>query len=80
MAGPKGSGKSTVIPRLIYGNSKPKKWSRNHQHYRFYRKFFTNIYVFSPTWRLDPKTKRCKIPEAQIFEDPSEYYEIIETL
>jgi hypothetical protein len=67
MVGPKGSGKSTAILRMIYGNTKPKKWSKSHQHYRFYRKFFTKIYVVSPTWRLDGKTKRCKIPEAQFF-------------
>ena len=80
MVGPKGAGKSTVILRLIYGNQKPKAWNQAHKHYRFYRKFFTKIYIFSPTWRLDPKTKRCKIPESQIFEDPNEYYEVIETL
>ena len=80
LVGSKGSGKSTVILRLIYGNQKPKNYKKNDKHYRFYRKFFTKIYIFSPTWRLDSKTKRCKIPDSQIFEDPSEYYEIIETL
>lgn len=81
LVGPKGSGKSNVIIRLIYGNQKPKNWSKDKpKYYRFYRKFFSKIYVFSPTWRLDPKTKRCKIPEGQIFEDPTQYNEIIETL
>ena len=80
LVSPKGGGKSTLILRLIYGNSKPKNYSKDNKHYRFYRKFFTKIYVFSPTWRLDKKTQRCKIPESQIFEDPSEYYEIIETI
>ena len=80
LCGPKGAGKSTVILRLIYGNQKPKNYKKDDKHYRFYRKFFTKIYVFSPTWRLDPKTKRCKIPDAQIFENPAEYYEIIETI
>ena len=80
LVSPKGGGKSTLILRLIYGNQKPKDYKGTDKHYRFYRKFFTKIYVFSPTWRLDPKTRRCKIPDAQIFEDATEYYEIIETL
>lgn len=80
LVGPKGSGKSSVIIRLLYGNRKPKNWNETHKHYRFYRKFFTKIYIFSPTWQLDPKTKRCKIPEAQIFEDPVDYYDIVETI
>jgi GTPase SAR1 family protein len=80
LVGPKGSGKSSVIIRLLYGNRKPKNWNETHKHYRFYRKFFTKIYIFSPTWRLDPTTTRCKIPEAEIFEDPVDYYVIVETI
>ena len=68
LVGPKGSGKSNLILRLLYGNKKPKK-SKN-THHKFYRHFFDKVYVFSPSWKLDPKMARCKIPEEQIFEEP----------
>ena len=34
LVGPKGSGKSSVIIRLLYGNRKPKNWNETHKHYR----------------------------------------------
>lgn len=71
LVGPKGSGKSNLTLRLLYGNRKPKNAKNNH--HKFYRHFFDKVYIFSPTWRLDPKMQRCKIPDNQIFEE-SEYY------
>lgn len=75
LVGPKGSGKSNTILRLIYGNKK--RCQKNSTHHKFYRHYFDKIYVFSPTWHLDDKTQRCKIPDEQIFEDPALYTEII---
>ena len=73
LVGPKGSGKSNLILNLVY-KTKPVK---------MYRHFFDKVYVFSPTWKLDPKMSRCHVPEEQVFEEP-EYYqaavaEIIQT-
>ena len=67
---PKGSGKSNLILNLVY-KSKPKK---------LYRNFFDKVYVFSPTWKLDPKMSRTKVPEEQIFEDPDTYREAIQEI
>lgn len=78
LVGPKGSGKSNLILRLLYGNKKPK--GAKNSHHKFYRHFFDKVYIFSPTWKLDPKMKRCKIPEAQIFEDSEMYPPIIEEI
>jgi GTPase SAR1 family protein len=70
LVGNKGSGKSNLILNLVY-KSKPKK---------LYRHFFDKVYVFSPTWKLDPKMNRCKVPEEQIYEDTDSYREIIEEI
>ena len=78
LVGPKGSGKSNLILRLLYGNKKP-KGAKNNYH-KFYRHFFDKVYVFSPSWKLDPKMDRCKIPDEQIFEEPALYPNIIEEL
>jgi hypothetical protein len=78
LIGPKGSGKSNLILRLLYGNRKPKGATNNH--HKFYRHFFDKVYIFSPTWRLDPKMRRCKIPDNQIFEDAELYPQIIAEL
>jgi GTPase SAR1 family protein len=78
LVGPKGSGKSNLILRLIYGNRKPKN-SKNSYH-KFYRHFFDKVYVFSPSWKLDPKMGRCKIPDEQIFEHAELYPQIIEEI
>ena len=75
LVGSKGAGKSTAIIRFLYGNPKPKK--AKNKHHRFYRHYFDKIYVFSHTWQLDPKCKICKIPDAQMFEDPELYEETI---
>ena len=80
MVGPAGSGKSNLILRMIYGNKKTPKCDPDNKHYKFYRHFFDKIYIFSPTWQLDPKTTRCRIPDDQIFEDPKDYIEIIEEI
>ena len=78
LVGPKGSGKSNLILRLLYGNRK-KKDAKNDYH-KFYRHFFDKVYVFSPSWKLDPKMQRCRIPEEQIFEDPEYFPAIIEEI
>jgi GTPase SAR1 family protein len=78
LVGPKGSGKSNLILRLLYGNRK-KKDAKNEYH-KFYRHFFDKVYIFSPSWKLDKKMSRCQIPEDQIFEDAGYYPQIIEEL
>jgi GTPase SAR1 family protein len=78
LVGPKGSGKSNLILRLLYGNRKPK--GATNDFHKFYRHFFEKVYIFSPSWKLDPKMARCKIPEEQIFEDAELYPEIIAEL
>ena len=78
LVGPKGAGKSSVILRLIYGNKRKKDSTDNH--HKFYRHYFDKIYVFSPTWELDPKCKRCKIPDDQIFDDVEQYDEVIDEI
>lgn len=70
LVGPKGSGKSNLILNLVY-KSKPKK---------LYRHFFDKVYVFSPTWKLDPKMAKTKVPDDQIFEDTDSYRQIIEEI
>ena len=70
LVGSKGAGKSNLILNLVY-KSKPKK---------LYRNFFDKVYVFSPTWKLDPKMSRTKVPEEQIFEDPDTYREAIQEI
>ena len=80
LVGPKGSGKSNVILRMIYGNKKTPKCNPDNKHYKFYRHFFDKIMIFSSTWTLDPKTTRCRIPDDQIFDDPDDYVEIIEEI
>ena len=77
LAGPKGAGKSSVILRLIYGNKKSKKCTPDNMHYKFYRHYFDKVYVFSPTWELDDKTTRCRIPPDQIFDNSSTYEEVL---
>jgi hypothetical protein len=77
LVGSAGSGKSTTILRLIYGNKRCKGEDKSNTHHKFYRHHFDKIYVFSPTWELDPKTQRCKIPSDQIFDDPELYEETI---
>ena len=78
MVGPKGSGKSNLILRLLFGN-RCSKGDKN-KFGKFYRHFFSKVYIFSPSWKLDPKMKRCKIPDEQIFEDAELYPQIIETI
>ena len=78
VCGPKGGGKSTLILRLLFGNRKCKKSKSTH--HKFYRHFFQTCYVFSPTWSLDTKCGICKIPEDQIFDDPSTYEEAIQEI
>ena len=75
MIGSLGTGKSTLITRLIYGNRKPKGAKNNH--HKFYRHFFDKIYVFSPSWGLDPKCARCQIPDDQIFSEAELYDDVI---
>lgn len=75
LVGPKGSGKGNCTLRLIFGNQKKK--GTNSDHHKFYRHHFDKIYVFSPTWTLDPKMRRCQIPTDQIFEEPEMYTEVI---
>jgi GTPase SAR1 family protein len=77
LVAPKGSGKSTTILRLIYGSKRAKGKKTKDTHHKFYRGFFDKVYVFSPTWQLDPKCDRCKIPDEQIFDDQSMYEETI---
>jgi len=77
---PKGGGKSTNIIRLIYGNRKCKKAPASSKYHKFYRHYFSKIFVFSPTWRLDDKTKRCKIPDDQVFDEPDMYEEVLEEI
>ena len=75
LVAPKGSGKSTTILRLIYGNRK--RCADKNSHRKFYRHYFDKIFVFSPTWELDPKMQRCRIPPDQIFDDPDDYEEVV---
>jgi GTPase SAR1 family protein len=77
LVAPKGSGKSTAILRLIYGNKRAKGKKTKDAHHRMYRGFFDKVYVFSPTWQLDAKCDRCGIPDDQIFDDQSLYEETI---
>ncbi len=79
LVAPKGSGKSTTILRLIYG-AKRKGKKTNNTHHKFYRNHFDKIFVFSPTWELDPKCARCKIPDDQLFDDPELYEDTIPEL
>ena len=67
LVGPKGSGKSNLILNLVY-KVKPKK---------LYRHFFDKVYTFSPTWKLDPKMAKTKVPDDQNFEDTDSYRQII---
>ena len=78
LVGPKGAGKSNLILRLLYGNRKP-KGAANDFH-KFYRHYFDKVYIFSPSWKLDPKMERCKIPDEQIFDEPEMYTQIIEEI
>ena len=80
LVGPKGSGKSNSILRMIYGNKKKTKCKPTNTHYKFYRHYFDKIYVFSPTWELDPKMGRCRIPKDQIFDEPDMYPQVIEQI
>ena len=80
LVGPKGSGKSNSILRMIYGNKKKPKCKPANTHYKFYRHYFDKIYVFSPTWELDPKMGRCRIPDDQIFDEPHMYPQVIEQI
>ena len=75
LVGPKGSGKGNCTLRLIFGNQKKKGCQTDH--HKFYRHYFDKIYVFSSTWQLDPKMRRCQIPTDQIFEEPEMYTEVI---
>jgi hypothetical protein len=75
--GPKGSGKGNCTLRLIFGNQRKKKEATDNNHHKFYRHHFDKIYVFSPTWSMDPKMKRCQIPDEQIFTEPDMYNEVI---
>jgi hypothetical protein len=75
LVGPKGSGKGNCTLRLIFGNQKKKGTKTGH--HKFYRHYFDKIYVFSPTWELDPKMRRCHIPTDQIFSEPDMYTEVI---
>jgi GTPase SAR1 family protein len=79
LVGPKNSGKSSAILRLLYGNRRPRGCANNpsNTHHKFYRHWFDKIYIFSPTWELDPKTARCHIPPDQIFDEPHLYTEVI---
>ena len=50
LVGPKGSGKSNVILRLLYGNRKPKDAKNNH--HKFYRHFFDKVYIANSDWSI----------------------------
>jgi len=65
---------------LIYGNRKCKQAPASSNYHKFYRHYFSKIFVFSPTWRLDDKTSRCKIPDDQIFDEPGMYEEVLEEI
>ena len=58
LVGPKGSGKGNCTLTLIFGNQKKK--GTHSDHHKFYRHHFDKIYVFSPTWTLDPQMRRCQ--------------------
>ena len=74
---PKGSGKSTLINRLIAGVPKRK----DKDAIPYYKRYFDRVHVFSPSWRLDgTKTKRLNIPDDQIYDDEKEYALIIEQI
>lgn len=76
LVAPKGSGKSSLIMRLLMGI--PKRKDKPAQ--PFYRGHFDKIHIFSPTWCLDLKTKKIHIPEDQIHNDEEEYESIIEEI
>jgi GTPase SAR1 family protein len=74
---PKGSGKSTVISRLIAGV--PKRGDKPAIPY--YKKFFDRVHIFSPSWRLDAsKSKQLAIPDDQIYDNEKEYPLIVEQI
>ena len=73
---PKGSGKSSLIMRLLMGI--PKRGKKPAQ--PFYRGHFDKIHIFSPTWALDQKTSKIHIPEDQIHNEEAEYENIIEDI
>lgn len=78
---PKGGGKSTNIIRLIYGNRKCKSAPKKSTYHKFYRHYFSRIFVFSPTWRLDKgKTGRCNIPDDQVFDEQAQYEEVLQEI
>jgi len=69
---PKGGGKTTLLLNLLY--------KRHNKKNAFYRHYFDTIYVFSPTFRLDKKLQKMKIPESQIYEDQDDYEDIIQEI
>ena len=69
---PKGGGKTTLLLNLLYKRHKKKN--------AFYRHYFDSIYVFSPTFKLDKKLQKMKIPDSQIYEDQDDYEEIIQEI
>ena len=71
---------SDVILRMLWGNKKPRDCKKGDTRYKWYRHFFDKIYVFSPTWSIEPKMQRCKIPDDQIFDDPAEYEEVLQEI
>ena len=78
MVAPKGCGKSTTILNMLYGTCRGKKKTRHAKEGNlFYRYHFSRIYVMSPTWNLDPKCKKCRIDESQVFEDPDTYEDVV---
>ena len=72
----KGSGKSSLILRLLMGI--PKRKDKLSQ--PFYRGHFDKIHIFSPTWSMDDKCKKVHIPEDQIHQDEEDYESIIEEI
>jgi hypothetical protein len=64
---------------MLYGTCRGGKKKRGEPSGNlFYRYHYSRLFVFSPTFKLDPKmNKKCRIPESQVFEDPDVYEDIV---
>ena len=76
IAGPKGSGKSNLIWRLLGGMRKTTKRPA----IPYYKKYFDRVCVFSPTWHLDEKMQKLAIEDEDIFSDENEFPSRLEEL